>query len=88
MEYSSEDMDRIMSASKLGQSDVARLLGVSRITVYNWLKGGEPHKLLRTKVYKLFGALDRATEAGDLPILDRKLDERNTKLVAIVRRHL
>lgn len=88
MEFKREDLVDVLAAGNLTRTDVARLLGVSRVTIYNWLKDGAPHSLIITKYTKVIKALQAAIEAGDLPITARTLDKRHAELVGIVKSHL
>lgn len=88
MEFNSEELSNLLVEGNLTRTDLARLLSVSRVTIHNWLKGGEPHHLIASKYHKVVTALKAAIEAGDLPISARSLDKRHAELVAIVKSHL
>lgn len=56
-------------------ADLGRLLGVTRISVHNWLHGkSNPNKYLAAKVGKIERALQAAVAAGDLPLQNRPTD--------------
>lgn len=49
--------------------DFARALNINRITVSLWYNGhSKPHRLLADKVASLLDAIEKAVEAGELPI--------------------
>lgn len=70
--------------------DVARELGVSRVTASMWFNGHyEPMKFLRPHVQELLDAIGRAVEAGELPVpVDVTRRERAQYLSKVLRRHL
>jgi hypothetical protein len=52
----------------LTQTELAALLGVTRVTVHHWIvKGTEPAPYLRRALLDLLGALQDGVEAGMLP---------------------
>lgn len=58
--------------AKLGPADLAKLLKISRVTASLWLNGhSRPHQLLHDRVVDLLDAVDKATQAGDLPVPHR-----------------
>ena len=69
---------------------INRILGVSRVTASNWLRGvTKPHPLVKTQAAQLSQAVKLATEAGELPVSDQlPPDERSVKTVSIVKRYL
>jgi transcriptional regulator with XRE-family HTH domain len=69
---------------------VSRLVGVSRVTASNWLRGvAKPHKLIEDKTQLLQSAIKTALDDGDLPVSDRlSAEEASVKTVAIVKRHV
>lgn len=83
MEY----MKNTLRDAGLTDSDFARLLGVSRVTVYQWGKGTEPHRMIRDKYKETLDAIDRATQNGALPIPERRKDERAAQLRDIVEQY-
>lgn len=88
MNFDRDELKSLLDNCNLTRTDLARLLSVSRVTIYNWLQGGEPHRLLVNKYRKVAAALQAAHEAGELPISARSLDKRHAELVAIVKSHL
>jgi hypothetical protein len=53
----------------LKPSDLAPLVGVSRVTCSYWLNGYiQPHRFHRDKVQDLVDAVARATKSGLLPV--------------------
>lgn len=58
--------------ARLTPIDVARALGVTRVTASMWLnKHTQPHSLIRERVEKFLDAVYRAVEAGQLPVPHR-----------------
>jgi hypothetical protein len=54
--------------AKLGPTDLARLLDVSRVAASGWLNGHtDPHNLLTQRVSRLLDKIGRAVSAGELP---------------------
>lgn len=47
-------------ALSINKSELARILRVSRPTIYEWLNGGEPKAANRTRIRKIAGLLERA----------------------------
>lgn len=70
--------------------DVARALGLNRITVSLWYNGhSKPHRLLADKVSSLLDAIEKAVEAGELPIsgdIDRR--ERRNETHKVLMKYL
>lgn len=58
----------------LVSTDVAALVGVSRITGYRWLKGSGVNIFLRRRVEKVSQRVQAALDAGRLP--DRELSKK------------
>lgn len=62
-------MFEIVKTARLQPSDLAKVLGVNRITASMWLNGhAKPHRLLEDRVANLLDQIQRAVEAGDLPV--------------------
>lgn len=70
--------------------DVAKALGLNRITVSLWFNGhSKPHRLLADKVSSLLDAIEKAVEAGELPIsadVDRR--ERANEVQKVLSKHM
>lgn len=88
MEYNRDQLASLLATAKVTNSDFARLVGVSRVTVYNWLKGGSAHRLVVHKLRKITEAIEDATKAGALPITERGQKKRAEMLKLIVVKHL
>lgn len=88
MDYNGESLANLLKASGVTRSDVARVLGVSRVTVHNWSRGGAIHKMIEKKAQALFAAIASATDAGDLPIKTRSIEARRAALTPILAMHL
>lgn len=53
--------------ARLNATDVANLIGVSRVTGYRWLQGAGVNVLLQKEVERILPALTKAVEIGALP---------------------
>lgn len=71
-------------------SDIAKHLGVHRVTVSSWFNGhNEPHRYLKDKVEKLLDAIDTAVETGELPVpRDIRARERGKYVDRVISRYL
>lgn len=69
---------------------VAHLLGVSRVTASNWLRGvTAPHRLIQDRTEALAKAVQQAVDDKKLPVSDKLLpEERSVRTVALVRRYM
>ena len=70
--------------------DVANALGLNRITVSLWYNGhSKPHRLLTDKVASLLDAIEKAVEAGELPVsADLNRRERNDETLRVLSKHM
>lgn len=75
--------------ARLGPVDIAKLLGVSRVTVSGWLNGhAQPHHLLSTRVQGILDNVGHALEAGELPVPhDVNRRERGLYIQQVLARH-
>ncbi|MBT7005050.1 MAG: hypothetical protein HOA06_10095 [Chloroflexi bacterium] len=69
---------------------ISRLLGVSRVTASNWLRGvTQPHHLIRASADELLSATRAAMEDGRLPVPDQlPLEERSVRTAATVKKYM
>lgn len=69
---------------------VSRLVGVSRVTASNWLRGvARPHKLIQDKANLLQQAVELGVESGELPVsTSLGPEETSVKTVSVVRRNI
>ena len=88
MDYNRDRLSNLLIRTKVTHSDLARLVDVSRVTVYNWLTGGTPHRLIASKLTAVLAALEAAEAAGQLPVVERRRDERTALLQDIVAAHI
>lgn len=58
----------IIDRAGITQAQYAKLVGVSRVSVSSWTRGSRPRDNLRSRIALSNAALERAIEAGDLPI--------------------
>lgn len=65
----------VLKQAKVTQHDFAKLIGVSRVTVNGWAKGGSFNPLRTAKVTKAIDAITSALESGVLPMATIKDDE-------------
>jgi DNA-binding XRE family transcriptional regulator len=62
-------MFEVVKEAQLRPHDVAKLLGINRVTVSGWVNGhSKPHRLLANSVAKLLDALELAVRDGKLPV--------------------
>ena len=62
-------MFKYVKAAELRPCDIAKLLGVSRVTVSLWLNGrNNPHHLIAGRVQKLLDAVHLAVENASFPV--------------------
>ena len=60
--------DYVRKKAGLTPTDVAKLLGVSRVTASLWFnKRAQPHHLITKRVERLLAAIKLAVQANDLP---------------------
>lgn len=56
-------------AAELQPTDIAKLLGVTRVTARFWLKGrNRPHHLIHSRVVRLLDAVAQCVQTGRLPV--------------------
>ncbi len=80
---------KILKAAGLSKADISRLYGVSRQTVHNWFAGSNVHVLIHAKVERVTNAINKAVEAGELPVeLGKSVTDRAKKITDIVKAHL
>jgi transcriptional regulator with XRE-family HTH domain len=61
-------MFKPLTAAKLRQSEVAKLVGVHRSTVCLWMNGhSSPHPYIADRVHKLLDAVRQCVDTEDLP---------------------
>jgi len=77
----------IVTKAGISQSDFAKIIGVSRVSVSKWMTGkAAPHHLHAKRIGQLVTAVHMATEAGDLPLpkgLDSNQVVRRVKQVLV-----
>lgn len=80
----------ILKSAGVQPRHVHRLIGVSRVTASNWLRGQtKPHALVRDKAELLMSAVSSALNDERLPISDSlPPDERSFKTAAIIKRYM
>lgn len=60
---------QILRDADLRPRDLAQLVKVNRVTASHWLGGHtKPCRLLWPKLHRVIGAVQRARDAGDLPL--------------------
>lgn len=84
------ELTTVMHVAGVKPRHVARLLGVSRVTASNWLRGAtKPHSLVQTQVKLLFDAVSLAVNEGNLPVSDKlPPDERSVKTVSVIKKYM
>lgn len=59
----------ILSVARMGPSDLAKVLGVNRVTVSQWVNGhSEPHSMISDRVQATLDDVRQAVSAGKLPV--------------------
>lgn len=61
----------LQAALSINKSELARILGVSRPTVYDWLDGGEPNADNRSRIRMLLGLLSESQVSSNNPLFPR-----------------
>lgn len=57
-----------LEKSGIRASEYGLLAGVSKVAVYQWLRGGEVNALRKPRLDKLNAAISSAVDAGELPL--------------------
>lgn len=80
----------VLVAAGLKPRHVSRIVGVSRVTASNWLRGiAKPHKLLEEKANALHDAAATGIENGELPVsATLPPEEVSVRTVAVIMRLL
>lgn len=74
-------MNDLIKATCLRIGEVAAIVGVSRVTVYKWCKGTNPHYLLRRRVSNFRGVVGDMMANNELPFpVDIDETERKRKV--------
>lgn len=80
----------LLKEAGLQPRHIHRLIGVSRVTASNWLRGQtKPHHLVKSRAELLFSAVERAVADGRLPVSSQlPPDEKSVRTVAIVKKYM
>lgn len=79
----------LLSKAGVTVEEAAKLFKVSRVTVYAWREGNAPNQqLILDRAERIIAAIDKATAAGALPVLNLEKDARYLKLAEVLRKHL
>ena len=79
----------ILTNAGIRQTEFALFVGVSKIAVYKWTKGGGVDKRHAEKINKLLSTIKGATDDGMLPIpAGTPNDERVTAIKTALVKHL
>lgn len=80
----------VLQEAGLKPRHIHRLVGVSRVTASNWLRGKtQPHHLAMDKATQLLDAVKAAMSDGRLPVSDKlSIEERSVRTVAIVKKYM
>lgn len=65
----------VLRRAKITQKDFATIIGVSRVSVNNWMHGDTMNPLRSAKVQKALVAIERGITEGDFPMATIKDDE-------------
>ena len=63
-----EQMQELLAALSLNKSQLARILRVTRPTIYEWLEGNRPNHTNAKRLNALFGVLERASVSSSTPL--------------------
>lgn len=75
-----------LTKSGIAVTHFARLCGVSRISVYKWVRGdAEPRGLYRPAIQKVLSKLEAALNKGTLPLPKTARDDRFAATVRALR---
>lgn len=78
----------LIKKNKIKVTEAARLLKVSRVAVSCWVnKRKAPHHFIAPLVDEFLASVNRAEEAGDLPLTDVPNPERLDKLREVLSKH-
>ena len=61
----------LQTALSINKSELASILGVSRPTVYDWLNGGQPNALNRSRIRTLLRLLSESRVSANNPLFPR-----------------
>nr|MBS3785165.1 hypothetical protein [Anaerolineae bacterium] len=56
-----------LTQAQITQTEFAKLLGVSRLTVINWMQGNDPSSFLRRPLRVVLHEIQTAVDRGELP---------------------
>jgi transcriptional regulator with XRE-family HTH domain len=74
-------MHTTIKQAGLSVTEFARVIGVSRIAVHNWVaKRTKPHKLLQPKVKAALEMLQEGIDKGDLPLVETEREVRDAEI--------
>lgn len=75
---------KIAKASQLTVGELAKLLGVSRVTASNWInERSRPHSLHAARVAEIWERIERAVEERDLPLDIKTRQPGGPRMVAL-----
>lgn len=84
------DFTEALNAAGVKPRHISRLMGVSRVTASNWVRGvTQPHSLVEAKAGVMKAAISLALEDGKLPVSDKlPPDERSVRTVSTVKKYM
>lgn len=84
------DFTEALQTAGVKPRHLSRLMGVSRVTASNWIRGAtQPHPLVSAQVDVLFRAVSTALEEGALPVSDKlPPEERSVKTLSTVKKYM
>lgn len=84
------DFTEVMKTAGVKPRHIHRLVGVSRVTASNWIRGTtKPHSLVSHKAKVLYDAVALATEDGLLPVSDMlTAEEQSVKTMSVIKRYM
>lgn len=77
-------MLKILKKAGLSADDFARILGVSRVAVFNWRAGrSKPHPQIRERVTRAEAMLELLVDKGKLPFVADGREDRARKVLRL-----
>lgn len=78
----------ILDRSGMTKAEFAKLMRVSRVTVYKWAKGSNVRKSIEPRLKRALSLIGKAVKGGMLPLSDDvPREERLMKIVDVLKRY-
>lgn len=87
--YDFSNLRALLDKADISVSNAAVIFKTTRVTIYSWCEGKAPTQLLLlNNTERLIRVIERAVEAGDLPLLDVDPAQKLGKIMSTLRKHL